>query len=256
MTEPKSILLALNLLGVSTVAGAVYLKLLQRADRNLSQIAKELSISRPHLYKLIGELEEHELLHFEKAITGDTRIQLNSPSVILQKVRDNKNTITTIEHDFIKVLPELISQFDQGNGGAKVKMVSGSDEFLELLMSIAEEEKRSMLYFGSIEDFIECVTWTNQEKWMKARVKAGIHIQALLLESSEAYLLRRNDKKQLRDTRILDTDSAFISSFHIFANKVIFWQPKAKLAILIEDQHITQMLKAIFFMLWNATAKK
>lgn len=43
----------------------------------------------------------------------------------------------------------------------------------------------------------------------------------------------------------------FQTAFQLFGNKVIIWQPKAPLAVLIEDEYIVQMLKSIFFIMWE-----
>jgi hypothetical protein len=44
-----------------------------------------------------------------------------------------------------------------------------------------------------------------------------------------------------------------VTSFQLFANKVIIWQPKAPVAILIEDQYVIAMLKSIFDKLWEVS---
>ena len=39
--------------------------------------------------------------------------------------------------------------------------------------------------------------------------------------------------------------------FQIFANKVIFWQPLAPLAIVIEDKYLVEMMESILDNLWE-----
>jgi hypothetical protein len=55
----------------------------------------------------------------------------------------------------------------------------------------------------------------------------------------------------MRETRILQGGAPFATSFQLFANKVLIWQPKAPLAVLIEDEYIVQMLRSIFYLLWG-----
>lgn len=236
---------------LSNLAQETYIRLLLGDSPNLSQLAKVLKISRPHLYKLLSELEIATLISFEKNTGGIGSIQVISPTILLEKIRETKTHVAKVENEMLKILPQLMMQFDQGNQASKIRVVTGAKDFFTLLMSIADEENKSIIYFGSIDHFIECVTWTNQDKWMKARITAGLKIQALLTESAEAYLLKRKDKEQLRETRILKNYDNFVTSYHVFSNKTIFWQPKAKLAILIEDQHIAQMMKMMFQSLWE-----
>jgi sugar-specific transcriptional regulator TrmB len=247
---------ALASLGITEAATELYMVLLHTHDHNFAKVARQLQISRPHLYKLLAELETHELVQFEKGKGKDERLHVSPPTVILDKVREQQQSLGTIESNFTQALPQLMSAFKQGSAASKVKIVTGTKDFLKLLMSIAEEERRSLVYFGSIEHFIDCISWSNQEKWMHARVAAGMKIDALILESAEAYLLKRRDKAQLRETRILTIPDTFVTSYHVFSNKTVFWQPKAKLAILIEDQHIAQMIRAMFYALWEQQSTK
>jgi hypothetical protein len=71
------------------------------------------------------------------------------------------------------------------------------------------------------------------------------------LPGSDAETLRANDAQELRETRIVSGATPFATSFQLFANKVLIWQPKAPLAVLIEDEFIVQMLRSIFYVLWN-----
>jgi predicted transcriptional regulator len=238
-------------LKISDQATRLYTALLQTNNYNLTKLAKQLKISRPHHYKLLAELQKNSLVQMEKGENKDNHLQVSPPTQILEMVREQQQNLGNLENNFMQVLPGLMSEFNQGTAASKVKIVTGTKDFLKLLMSIAEEERRSLIYFGSIEHFIDCISWENQELWMNARVAAGMKIDALVLESAEAYLLKRRDKEQLRETRILECKDTFVTSYHVFSNKTVFWQPKAKLAILIEDQHIALMMRAMFYALWE-----
>lgn len=155
---------ALAILGVTLPATELYMVLLHTHEHNFAKVARQLHISRPHLYKLLAELETNGLVQFEKGKGKDQRLQISPPTVILEKVREQQQSLGSIESNFTQVLPLLMSEFKQGSAASKVKIVTGTKDFLKLLMSIAEEERRSLIYFGSIEHFIDCISWSNQEK--------------------------------------------------------------------------------------------
>ena len=71
------------------------------------------------------------------------------------------------------------------------------------------------------------------------------------MPSKDAETLKASDAKEMRETRILKGLAPFAPIFQLYANKVIIWQPKAPLAMLIEDEYITQMLRSIFNALWE-----
>jgi hypothetical protein len=72
----------------------------------------------------------------------------------------------------------------------------------------------------------------------------------LLLPGEDAETLKETDAEEMRTTKLL-TAAPFVTSFMLYANKVIIWQPKAPLIVLIEDEHIVQMLSSLFDVLWK-----
>ncbi|OGF34831.1 hypothetical protein A2482_02030 [Candidatus Falkowbacteria bacterium RIFOXYC2_FULL_48_21] len=71
------------------------------------------------------------------------------------------------------------------------------------------------------------------------------------MPSETADQLQKTDSEQMRETRILNMQRPFEASFQLFGNKAIFWQPKAPLALLIEDEYIVKILKSVFYTLWE-----
>ncbi len=245
----------LNFLDISHDASRLYEYLLGSGVSNISNIAKHFGISRPYLYKLIGELVSSELVTFNKEV-GSDRLKILPPTSILQKLRSQKKDIELTEKNFLNTLPDLMSRYEQGSQPAKVRVITGEKDFIDLLFSIAEEESKLAEYFGSIQDFIDLISWDTQNKWLKTRVEKNIKMHALFLPSDDARELQRKDKEQLRESRIHLADDPFKTSFHLFSNKVIFWQPIGKLAVVVEDQYIYRMMKSIFNTLWDLAGER
>lgn len=252
----EELIATLNKIGVSAAAVTLYKNILENSSSNFSDLARKQHISRPLLYRLIAELEEADLLSFNKSVGGNNRLQLHAPTAVLQKIRAQKKEIEGVEKSFVNILPELMDQFQQGSQPSKVKVLRGVDAFVQFLFSIADEENKSCEIFGSIKDFIEFISWETENKWLKKRVSKGIKMRALLLPCEECRFLQKKDKEQLRETRIHLTEDLFQTSFQLFANKTVFWQPVAHLAIVIEDQYITAMLRSMFYTLWDKAGQK
>ena len=73
----------------------------------------------------------------------------------------------------------------------------------------------------------------------------------MLFPSDDAHMLKGADAQEMREIRLLKGFAPFSSSFQLFANKVIFWQPVAPLAIVIEDEYLVTMMKSIMAGLWD-----
>lgn len=66
--------------------------------------------------------------------------------------------------------------------------------------------------------------------------------------------MRSKDEIEMRETRFLTSVAPFKTSFQLFGNKAVFWQPVAPAAILVEDELVVEMLKNIFDGLWVKSA--
>ena len=127
-------------------------------------------------------------------------------------------------------------------------------KWLKVFFQVLEETKDNIEYFGSADAFIELVTWEKEREWIKGRLKKGIYINVLLTPGKDASTLEQNDKTEMRTTRFFKGTIPVVTGFMLYANKVIIWQPKAPLAILVEDEYIVQMLRSMFVWMWEKSA--
>lgn len=242
-------------LGLTENEANLYITSLSLGEIPLSDLAKALGISRPNIYKVIKTLERHGLAKFSDRDKYERGFIVESPTIVLEKLREKKEQIAKLDRELIPDLSNLLTKYHQSGGATKIKVIQGHDQFLKLFFQIIEEAEKTSEFFGSATDFIGFVSWKEEHKWIKERIKKGISIKSLLLDTVDARILARTDKTQMRETRILKTGNSFKASFQLFGNKVIIWQPKAPLAILIEDKLIFEMLKSVFYELWENSVK-
>lgn len=218
---------------------------------SISELAKHLKISRPNVYKIIKELEEKGLTQFGEHNKYARKFSVESPTVVLEKLREKKEKMQQLDHGLVSSLPELLTLFHQSESDTKIKVIQGKEQFLKNFNEILEQENKEIQYFGSVEDFVGFVSPASEAAWIKKRVAKNIKIKSLLLPSKVASDFALDDEKEMRETKILKGTWPFVTSFQIFSNKVIIWQPKAPLAILIEDKFIVEMLRSMFEKFWE-----
>ena len=85
----------------------------------------------------------------------------------------------------------------------------------------------------------------------KSDLNGKLKIKCLIFGGTDAEKLKDDDAKQMRETRLIKNMLHFPTSFHLYANKMIIWQPKTPMAMLIEDEYIVAMFKSIFNVLWE-----
>ncbi len=229
----------------------LYITSLSLGPTTIATLAKGLSMARPNVYKVIEELETYGLAKFSQRKKFSHTFVVEPPTVLLEKIHQKREKVSRLGHALRTAMPDMLALYSQGDRPTKVRILEGGEQFLKTFNEILDEEKTVSRFCGSAKDFIGFISWAEERKWIATRLKRGIKIQALLLPSDDAKTLRSTDGKELRETRILHDVTSFVTSFQLFANKVILWQPKAPIAVLIEDEYFVAMLKSIFDRLWQ-----
>jgi len=229
----------------------LYLSLSESDEYTLSSLAESLDISRPYLYKLIDLLESKGLLK-QNPNNKEERLQLLSPNEILSQLRDKKAQLLNTEKQFIDVLPGLLESYKQRSLPSKVKIITGQKSLEDLFFQITEEAANGISeYFGSADDFIDFISWDKEMEYINNRIKKNLRMKVLLVPSKISRSFKKIDKKELRETRFFLGKLPVKTGFQLYANKVILWQPMARIAILIEDEYLVAMMKSIFYFCWD-----
>lgn len=242
---------SLRELGLTDGEARLYVASLSHGPSSITELARALGASRPNVYKLIYGLERHGLVRFSERKKYSKVFSVVSPTVVLEKVREKGMKLKRQDESIARALPDLLALHHQGRAPTSVQVFEGRDQFLKLFWQVLEEEDKESLFFGAVQNFIRFISWGEEKEWIVARMKKGIRIRALLLPSEDAYVLQKADKQEMRETRILKDMESFETSYQLFANKVIIWQPERPLAVLIEDEYIMRMLKSVFETLWE-----
>ena len=242
---------SLKELGLSEHEMNLYTLSLSRGPSTINDLAQFLSVSRPNLYKVIAGLEKQGLAHFSDKKGYKKTFIVEPPTLITELLRKKRESIAAFEQQAISVMPSLLELYQQGDRPAVVQTIQGEKEFLEVFNGILDEAKDTMEFMGSGHDFIRFVSWANEREWIKKRIKKNLLIRSLIFASEDTETLSKTDALELRETKVLKQCTPFSSAFHIYANKVILWQPKAPMGIVITDEYLVSMFRSIFYGFWN-----
>lgn len=243
---------SLREIGLSHKAAELYQLSLRSGGSSITSLSNLLKVSRPNIYTLIKELEVEGLARPAPESGYSRRFAVETPSIVLERLREKKKEVETLENSFISEMPDLLTLYHQGESPTKIKVVQGRDEYLKIFNASVEETRDEIWFFGSADDFIQFISWKTENEWIKKRLKHKIFLRALLLPGEDAKTLQEEDERELRETRILTNTPHFSASFMLFSNKLIFWQPKVPLALLIEDEYITETMNVVYEKLWAA----
>lgn len=248
----ENIYKALVELQVSPPEIDLYLASLSLGSTSISKLSKFIGISRPNVYKLIHSLEAKGLVEFSKQKKYHRQFLVKSPSVVLEKFRRKRGEYERLEQDMATSMPEILAAYAQGAETSRIKIFETNESLTKTLIQLhTEQTPTPMLVFGSVEYHLHVMKWSGFRQLVKERVSRGIPIKMLLLKSSIAAMMKERNKAELREVRYLSEIRPFSTAFQVFDKKILFWQPKAPLAILVEDEYLAQMFRSIFEKLWT-----
>lgn len=243
-------------LGLSELERKLYTVSLSLGPASITVIAERMGISRPNVYKVIRGLEKHGLASFIGGKKYIKSFQVESPSVVMQRLREKREVLGKVDEALTGELADLLAKYEQGRGPANVRVLRGRKDFRDAYIQVFEEAEKEILFFGSYADFLKEIGPELGEKRIGRRIQRQVRARALILQSPDAEILSASDAKELRETRFLSTPTNFSCSFYLFANKAVLWQPMTPVAILIEDQYLVSMWRVMFELLWEKSSTK
>lgn len=247
----KGLYTSLKELGLLETEVNLYLTSLALGPSNIAVLAEHLNTSRPNVYKAIYGLEKYDLAKFSEKKRYSRTFVVEPPTVLLELLRKKRDTMANLDQTLVGAMPELLANYHQGEAPTKIRVYNSREQWMKIFFQILDEAKENIKYFGSADDFIGLIGWDTENKWIKRRKEKGIHIDCLLTSGEDADTLQETDAEGMRTTKIFKGSILFVTGFMLYANKVIIWQPKAPLLVLIEDEYIVEMFRSIFDVLWK-----
>ncbi len=247
----KNLYTPLKELGLTESEANLYITSLSLGPTTLASLAEHLNMPRPNVYKVIAGLESHGLAKLSERKRYTRTFVVEPPTVVLEKIREKRASVADLDQTLVGAMPDLLALYHQGETPTKIKVLKGKEQWLKIFFQILDETSGPISFFGSADAFIEMISWETEKEWIKKRVQKGIHINVLLTPGKDARTLQSTDAKEMRTTKFFTGSAPFVTGFMLYANKVIIWQPKAPLAVLMEDEYIVEMLRGMFEVLWK-----
>jgi sugar-specific transcriptional regulator TrmB len=238
-------------IGLTELESRLYIRALSTGPTLMSKLAKDLAVARPNLYKIADSLQKKSVGMFSKEEGYNRRFMVVSPSDVFAILNEKKSKISEASDVMSQALPELMSLYRQGEAPTKVNIVRGRREVVELFNRVFDEAREDFAFLGSNEDLAKFMSEVEVEKQIKKRVSKGIKIKFLTFPGEYTSSLIKRDAKELRDVRYIKDIKQFVTSFYLLSNKIVFWQPKVPLAVVMEDELLVQMFQSIFDHLWE-----
>lgn len=229
----------------------LYVASIARGPMSISKLAEILGLPRPNLYKIIEGLIQKGLVDRRLRTRYTKTFSVEPPQVISELLKRKRDEQASVDRSFIERLPVYMSTFRQGDAPLKVKVLVGRKDFADLYTQMYEETEYPPRFCGSLRSFVKAFGRDFFDQTVQKRLRKNIVGQALLLPSDQGFFSDEKHRADRREVRYMDQMDEFTPSFHVFSNKIVFWQPIVPMAVLIEDESLVKMMNSLWDGMWK-----
>ena len=217
------------------------------------EIAKKVSINRTTTYDVLDALTQKGLVSKYKK-ESKTYFNALSPERLLTYLdREKEEFAVRVERKKAKIAEVMPALISMQNFESKTKP---KVQFFEGVKGIREAYEDTLTADGLIYGYanVEEMHKTLPDffpKYYERRMKAGIHIKAMLTQDEFSKERAKHDAEEARTTRFLPEHISFVPEIDIYNNKVLITSWREKMAILIESKELTDFHRRIYDYIWD-----
>ena len=122
---------SLKELGLSEQEIKLYVISLALGPSPITKVALNMGISRPNVYKVIKSLINQGLVRAEMQEKYSRNFSVEPPTVVLNKLREKRETLSRIDISLTDSIPNLLSLYQQGGRTTQIKILQGKDQYIK-----------------------------------------------------------------------------------------------------------------------------
>ena len=244
----------LTKVGLTPDQSKIYEVLLKNGVLPASKTALKAGIKRGLGYKVIEDLVSMDLV--EKIDKKVALYAANHPSKLKEITQKKADEIKVMENTLSGALGPMVSDYNLTLGKPNVQFFEGKDGVKKVMEDslYSTEEILSYADITSIQKYIPEIN-----KWyVEQREKKGIKKRGILLDTPEARKILSSYYKNITDSRLIKIiSSPFESVMQIYDGKVsyITLSNRQLIGIIVEDQAVYEMHKALFNFTWEKSER-
>ena len=248
-------------LGCSDTQSKLYLMLLENGPSIASMLAKRTRIKRVTVYGALEGLMEKGLVetyqrnkvHYFQAV---------DPEVIAEKC----DQLFQVERSFHKRAQEVVKELKklQQSCHPHIMDLKGivqyyeGDEAVKTLIQETLQFPEKMQYCIGLSGYHVLQMEGDWKRYIHSRLKTGMKVKSLQLDSEEAREYQSRDKSELRETRLIQHKKfPQEGELNIIGDKIILYTSEAGEAtgVKIRNKKIANILKQLFEIAWDFSGR-
>ncbi len=242
----------------------VYLKLLELNGSTLTNLSRKMETPRTTIYRTIRKLEEKTIIYRVNK-NGKKLIYAEHPKKLeviykdkeskieadLSELKKSKEDVPITIETILGLLPNNVKN------PPIVKFYQGLQGFKAVYERSLINSKKEILFISNMNEWKKVFSDDYAYNYyVPKRLKLKLFAKTLALKSDIAKEIKSHDKDYYREMRFLPKSFHFKPTIVISDNEIsIMISNRPYSAILIQQSGITQLMKEIFYDMWDRAAK-
>jgi sugar-specific transcriptional regulator TrmB len=237
----------LTTLGLTKDQATVYEFLVQHGSAQASRIAKSVGLTRPLVYKILGDLERIGLIEKKDASGEVTKFSLTHPHALQKLLESKKVEVEASENALESVMGKIMSDYNLQSGKPGVRFFVGEKGFQEIYKDITNSNQEILLIRPAYEDNFNKLLKPIISDFIKTRVRKNI--KATAITPSDTFRDTTDLDKKMHYDRTWVPMELYNSpvEINIYGDKMALLSYSQELVgVIIESPQIAKAMKQIF----------
>lgn len=236
--------------GLEEEEARIYLYLLGHKDSPAYVIAKDVSIPRTTVYKILERLEKRSFIS-SWLKNGTKHFSAENPESLVREIKNKESQINSI-------LPDLKNLFSLSSIHPSSKVYLGKDgckQAFEIVLDVIKTQKLKQIYVYSDSELTNLFPRFYKE-WRERKNKTDAFTFLIVPHGTPVNENYKSDEH--REVRVLPPDFPFSGSVNICGTFAVFFsfQEKEPHAIVIDSKIIADLLTQSFKYTWRTLSEK
>ncbi len=241
--------------GLKHGEAVIYDLLLQFGDSSAAEIKKRTIFKRGMVYKFLDDLISKGLVTAHKK-AGKTFFRANHPYALMESLDSSIQATKVAQITLQAALPQIVSTFNTMENKPGIRVYEGIEGIKEVYMDTLREKQEiwAILQTSKVEPSL--YAWLNTY-YAPKRAEANIWAKVIVAEDSKTKGYIEKNTAQKRETRVVPKQKFPVAiEMNIYGSKVAFMnfrENESNIGIIINNKLISETMRALFTLAWEAT---
>jgi len=242
--EKEQLELLLISAGLNRKETQIYMYLLEKGPSKALEIFKALRMKKGNTYALLEKLIKDGFV-LKKGLVFVPQ----TPQAVLYQLEEKADLVNNALTNFKTLLPKLNSSYKLAIGKPTIRYFEGEEGIKEVFEDIYSPKKEPVYGCVDLEKADEVFPNYIISKLIPKRIRNKVKAISLVTDSPQAREIAKNNKTQLRETRLIDKNIYPLpAEIDVYEDKIamLTFTKGEFVGFIIENKDLTQTLKSVF----------